>query len=64
MNTMKTPSIVQIEAERLSTLMTQVKETVARDVIVSNASPKKKTFGVVDLWKCRKMRRTNGIIIR
>ncbi len=64
MNTMKMPSIVQMEEEQLSELVNQVKESVATNVPLSRPSQQKKKFGIVDLWNFRRKSRTNGIIIR
>ena len=65
MKTKVMPSIViRIEEEELSALMSQVKETVATDITVPQSSLKRKKFGAVDLWKCRKMNRKNGTTIR
>jgi hypothetical protein len=46
------PSIVQIEANELKQLVSEVKETVATEMIRVNNAPKsvKPRFGVVDLW--------------
>ena len=64
MNTTKVPSIVQIEERELRQLLTQVDETVATNVPEFQESPKKRKFGVVDMWHCRKKSRTQGLIIR
>lgn len=45
------PSIVQIEANELKHLVSEVKETVATDLIqVKHIKRTRKHFGVVDLW--------------
>ncbi len=45
------PSIVQIEANELKNLVSEVKETVATGMIqVNNKKAKTPRFGVVDLW--------------
>ena len=47
------PSIVQIEANELKQLVTEVKETVATG-IVQVKQKKTNSFGVVDLWNIRR----------
>jgi len=63
MKTMSRPSIVQMEEDHLRQLTKEVKETVAVDLLQSTKTKRKK-FGVVDLWRCRKMCRTANIVIR
>ena len=46
------PSIIQMEYGVLQELITEVKETLATDVKLPE--PKKKTFGIVDLWNIRR----------
>ena len=46
------PSIVQMEYGVLQNLLTEVKETVAKDIQLSEPAAKP-TFGIVDLWKIR-----------
>ncbi|MFN4313370.1 MAG: hypothetical protein ACK4E0_03680 [Chitinophagaceae bacterium] len=46
------PSIVQMEAEELKTLLTEVKETVADIAQLSNNQPVK--FSAVDMWNIRR----------
>ena len=50
------PSIVQMEYGVLKELLTEVKETLATDVKLSE--PKKKVFGIVDLWNIRRNNKT------
>ncbi|WP_276503323.1 hypothetical protein [Terrimonas pollutisoli] len=50
------PSIIQMEYGVLKELLTEVKETVATDVELPE--PKKKTFGIVDLWNIRRNNKT------
>ena len=64
MKTTTVPSFVHIKEAELRTLMTQVKEELATDVALSQTVLKKKKFGVVDLWNCRRMNRTSNVIIR
>ncbi|MBL7757097.1 MAG: hypothetical protein J0H92_07665 [Sphingobacteriales bacterium] len=45
------PSIIQMEADELKSLLTEVKETVAT-VVMPEA--KKASFGTVDMWNIRK----------
>jgi hypothetical protein len=47
------PSIVQIEANELKQLVTEVKETVAKG-IVQVKQKKTNSFGIVDLWNIRR----------
>ena len=47
------PSIIQIEAEELKQLVTEVKETVATGVDVKNEDLAQ-NFGVADLWKIQR----------
>ncbi|MES2006200.1 MAG: hypothetical protein V4450_16905 [Bacteroidota bacterium] len=49
------PSIVQIEANELKQLVTEVKETVATGLIQVNRVKESTTnFGIVDLWNIRR----------
>ena len=49
------PSIVQIEANELKQLVTEVKETVATGMIqVKTVKTKTPSFGVVDMWNIRR----------
>ncbi len=45
------PSIVQIEANELKQLVSEVRETVATGVVNVKRKKAKQSFGVVDLWK-------------
>ena len=47
------PSIVQMEYGVLQNLLTEVKETVAKDIKMPEPVTKP-SFGVVDLWKIRR----------
>ena len=47
------PSIVQMEYGVLQDLLTEVKETVAKDIKMSEPATKP-SFGIVDLWKIRR----------
>ena len=51
------PSIIQIEKESLQQLVTEVKETIAPNIELSNATPNKK-FGITDMWNSQKNART------
>jgi len=52
-------SIVQIEANQLKHLVSEVKETVATGIVQVNKSKRKAvSFGVVDLWNLRRNART------
>ena len=53
------PSIVQMDTETLKKLTTEVKETIATDIVMTT---KKKRFAVVDLWKIHQgMKQTSRI---
>jgi translation elongation factor EF-1beta len=53
------PSIVQIEANQLKQLVSEVKETVATGLVQVNKTKRNTTtFGVVDLWNIRRGART------
>jgi len=45
------PSIIQMDADELKSLLTEVKETVAT---VNMPEVKKASFGTVDMWNIRK----------
>jgi len=47
------PSIIQMEYGVLQNLLTEVKETVAKDVKIAEPATKP-SFGIVDLWKIRR----------
>jgi len=46
------PSIIQMEAEELQKLVSEVKETVA--TLIQLPETKKKTFGSLDMWNIRR----------
>jgi len=50
------PSIVQMDADELKTLLTEVKETVAKGVIVPEQP--KRSFSAAELWNIRRNART------
>lgn len=52
------PSVVQIDSENLKSLVTEVKETVATDLIEKYSVKRQKAFGIIDLWMCHKMMKT------
>lgn len=54
------PSIVQIEAEELKQLVSEVKETVATGIIHTRAAKtqSRKVFGAVDMWNIRRGMKT------
>lgn len=62
MMTKNAPSVIQMGREELATLLTSVNETLATDYFPKTI--KKKSFGAIDLWKCRKQRRFSGTSIR
>ena len=55
-------SIVQIEAEILNGLVTEVKETLATDI--KKANKPKRSFGIVDLWNIRRNARSAASYFR
>ncbi len=59
------PSIVQIEANQLKQLVTEVPETVATGIIKVNGFNKQRaTFGLVDLWNIQRKSKTASIARR
>ena len=52
------PSIVQIEANQLKQLVSEVRETVATGIVVNNAKKTTLSFGIVDLWNIRRGMKT------
>ncbi len=57
------PSIVQMEAEELRKLTTEVKETIARDVELGHKASRT-VFGVADLWNIRRSMKTMSSLRR
>lgn len=55
-------SIVQIEAEILNDLVTEVKETLATDI--KKTKKPERSFGIVDLWNIRRNAKTAGSYFR
>jgi hypothetical protein len=55
-------SIVQIEAELLNGLVTEVKETLATDIKKTNKP--ERSFGIVDLWNIRRNARSAASYFR
>lgn len=51
-------SIVQIEANELKHLVTEVKETVATVVVNAKQVKSTPTYGIVDLWNLRRGMKT------
>ena len=56
------PSIVKMEYGVLQDLLKEVKETLATDIKLRE--PKKKTFGIVDLWNIRRNNKTANRLYR
>jgi hypothetical protein len=56
------PSIVQMEYGVLESLLTEVKETLATDVKMTE--PRKQSFSVVDLWKIRRNVKSAGSLFK
>lgn len=57
MNSDVMPSIVRMEKNVLDTLLKEVKETVATDVVLPVAAVKP-SFGIVDMWNIRRKMKT------
>lgn len=51
MNSDVMPSVVQMDEEALKNLLTEVKETIATDVLADGNTT---TFAAVDMWKIRR----------
>lgn len=58
------PSIVQIEANELKQLVSEVKETVATGVLPVNRKKVNHRFGAVDMWKLRRGMKTTRVACR
>ncbi|MBI2283235.1 MAG: hypothetical protein HYU71_05970 [Bacteroidetes bacterium] len=58
------PSIVQIEANELKQLVSEVKETVATGVLPVNRKKAQSRFGAVDMWKLRRGMKTTRVSCR
>jgi hypothetical protein len=56
------PSAVQIGEQELKTLLTEVKETLAKDYMLQK--PGKRKFGINDIWKIRQNARSASEMIR
>lgn len=63
MMTKKAPSVIKMGREDLATLLTSVDETLATGQYVP-LTKKKKSFGAIDMWNCRRQRKYTGISIR
>jgi hypothetical protein len=63
MNSDVMPSIVQMGAEELQELMTEVKETVASGIQMPEAN-KQKPFGAVDMWNIQRKARSASDMLR
>ena len=62
MNRHVMPSIVQMEPELFSKLVSEVRETVATGISANKKG--KRPFGVVDLWHIQKNRKYTGEFLR
>jgi len=51
-------AVVQMEANVLAELLTEVKETIAIDINLNVLVSKKHRYGIVDLWNMRRNSRT------
>lgn len=59
------PSIVQIEANQLKQLVSEVKEIVATRIVkVSHKKTRVNSFGIVDLWNIRRSVKTAQMLRR
>lgn len=58
------PSIVQIEANELKKLVSEVKETVATGVLPVNRKKADSPFGAVDMWKLRRSMKATRVACR
>ena len=59
------PSVVQMEADELQKLVTEVKETVANFIQYPKTMPAKNTFSSLNMWNIRKgFRSANDIMKR
>ena len=56
------PSIVQMEAEVLRQLVTEVRETIATDMKPVKAT--RPSFGIVDLWNIRRKMKSAKTLLR
>lgn len=54
MKTNVMPSIVQMEANELKNLLTEVKETVATGIVPVKRVKCTNNFGIVDLWNIQR----------
>lgn len=54
MKTNVMPSIVQMEANELKNLLTEVKETVATGIVPVKPVKNTNNFGIVDLWNIQR----------
>lgn len=61
-NNVMSSVIIQMDAEELQKLVTEVKETVATVIQLPNAN--KKTFGPVDMWNIRKNAKSASDMLR
>lgn len=60
MNSINNSTIITMGAEELKNLTSEVKETVAN----SNFTQQDKSFGIVDLWKIQRNRKTQHLSAR
>lgn len=62
------PSVVQMDADELKNLLTEVKETVATDpMVIGYSMPEKKanaSFGIADLWNVRRTAKSASSMMR
>lgn len=61
MKTNVMPSIVQMEANQLKSLLTEVKETVATGIVPVKRVKSTGNFGIVDLWNIQRNAKTASL---
>ncbi|MBC7948402.1 MAG: hypothetical protein H7Y42_11015 [Chitinophagaceae bacterium] len=57
------PSVLQMSAEELQQLMTEVQETVATEIQLPG-DDQERSFGIVDMWNFRKTAKSTRDLIR
>ena len=58
MTSKATPSVIQMEADNLKLLTTEVKETIAININEQTSEVKDKKFSVADMWNSQRNVRT------
>ncbi len=57
MKTSVMSSVIQMNPETLQQLVAEVKETIATDIDFGH-QPKRRSFGIVDMWNIRRQGKT------